>query len=205
MRKVYVILFLSLALLLVAQFLIFGGDPGDEDEPFTDPPETDTLPDGWVYAHIQYQHDLLQPNEYFMILKDYPNPTGEGVPEIIGGYATTDVYARVRLRGVDTPRALQTAPPRQRPHAWIKRERYRWDDAMKYVWNIIQPHRTFRVGNITVLEEDEILEADIEYFLGGEWHDLATSMLLDERARPPDSDWDWGSSLGSLVNPNIPE
>ena len=205
MRKKYVILFLSLSLLLVAQFLIFGGDPGDEDEPFTDPPATETLPDGWVYAHIQYLHDLLHPNEYFMILKDYPNPIGEGIPDVIGGYATTDVYARVRLRGVDVPRALQTAPPRQRPHEWIKRERYRWDDTMRYVWNIIQPHRTFRVGNITILETDELLEADIEYFSGGKWHDLATSMLLDERARPPDSDWDWGSSLGSLVNPNIPE
>lgn len=205
MRKSYIVMFLSVILILLAQILIFGGDSGENEEPVPNQPPIDTLPDGWIYGYIQYIHDLLHPNEYFMLLKDYPNPTGDGVPEIIGGYATTDVYARVKLRGIDTPRPLQTAPPRQRPHTWIKRERYRWNDAMQYIWNIIQPHRTFRVGNITVLENDDLLEADIQYLLGGEWHDLATSMLMDERARPPGSDWDWGSSLGSLVNPNIPE
>lgn len=201
MNKLLIISTLITLLLIPGHIHIYGSGPGDDE----DQPITEELQDGWVYGYIQYLHDILKPNEYFMLLKDYPTNTEQGVPQVVGGYATTDVYVKVRLRGVDVPRALQSAPPRHRPHEWLKRERYRWDDSMKYVWNIIQPHRTFRVGNFKVLEKDELLEADIEFYLGGQWHNLALAMLNDERARPPDSDWDWGSPLGSLVNPNLPE
>ena len=43
----------------------------------------------WVYAKIEYLHDLIAPNRYFMLLRAHP---GQPVPLITGGYATTDVY-----------------------------------------------------------------------------------------------------------------
>ena len=160
---------------------------------------------GWVYGRIEYEHDLLSPNLYFMELLAHP----EGkVPMITGGYASTDVHVIVRLRGVDVPRALHSPDERHRPHIWRDRERAGWNRAMQYVWNLTDPTHTFRVHNMEVIDEDRVIEADIEFYLGGAWHNLAIAMLNDEHARPLQSDdsiWDPGSKEYSLENPNIPK
>ena len=173
------------------------------------PPETDTTetqePDtGWVYGQIEYEHDVLAPNLYFLALLAHPDAK---VPMIEGGYASTDVHAVVRLRGIDVPRALHDPSERRRPHLWRGRERQRWDAAMRYVWNVCEPTKTFRVHNITVIEVDRVLEADIEFWLGGAWHNLAVALLNDEIARPLQTDgsaWDPGSQAYSLENPSLP-
>ena len=105
---------------------------------------------GWVYGTIEYPHDVLSPRDYFIILRAHPKAK---VPKITGGYATTDVYVKVRLRGVSTPRSLQSAYTRNRPHIYLQRERQRWNNAMQYVWNIMQPNKTFRVGNFKLIEK----------------------------------------------------
>lgn len=158
---------------------------------------------GWVYGKIEYLHDILTPREYFMLLRAHPQAK---VPMIEGGYATTDVFAKVRLRGVSIPSELQNVEDRHRPHIWINRERARWNEAMQYVWNVMQPNRTFRVGNFKVLESDKLLEADIEFLMGGMWLNLANTMVNDEIARTPQDEfeWDWGSRSIGPTNPNIP-
>ena len=74
-----------------------------------EPPEEEV--GGWVYGKIEYRHDLRSPQEYFMLLRAHP---GQPVPRITGGYATTDVYAVVRLRGISytawTPAVRGPAP-----------------------------------------------------------------------------------------------
>lgn len=162
---------------------------------------------GWVYGKIAYRHDLRSPQEYFMLLRAHP---GQPVPLIMGGYATTDVYAVVQLRGVDTPRALQQSVDRNRPHDWLAQERERWDAAMAYLWNIIAPTRIFRVHGLAVVDEtgDKVLEADLEIWLGGQWLNLAYLLMSDGHARPEqldDTEWDWGALTVPLLNPNVPK
>ena len=189
-------------LLLICVSLCLASGPGDE-EPIEELPSTEN-DGGWVYGRIEYEHDLLAPNLYFMELLAHP----EGkVPMVTGGYASTDVHVIVRLRGVDVYRSLHSPDERHRPHIWRDRERAGWNRAMQYVWNLTDPTHTFRVHNMEVIDEDRVIEADIEFFLGGAWHNLAIAMLNDEHARPLQSDgstWDPGSKNYSLENPNNP-
>ena len=187
-------------LLLICVSLCFAS--GDDDGA-----PLESVPDGSVYGKIAYLHDLRAPNVYFMLLRAHP---GQPVPLISGGYATTDVYAVVKLRGVSTPRALQHSENRERPHDWLANERSRWDAAMRYVWNLTEPNKTFRVHRLAVIEAsgDKVLEGDLEVWLGGQWLSLAHMMLNDGHARPVQldgSDWDWGQSTVPLVNPGIPK
>ena len=135
---------------------------------------------------------------------------GHPVPLITGGYATTDVYAIVRLRGVDVPRELHHAKDRDRPHDWLTNERRLWDAAMAYIWNVTDPTHTFRVYNLEVVDEqgDKVLEGDLQVWLGGQWQNLAYMMMSDGHARPTQADgsqWDWGMNTVPLLNPNIPK
>lgn len=190
-----------LHLFIICVSLSLASGPGEEELP---PLPEETEDTGWVYGRIEYVHDLLAPNLYFLELLAHP----EGqVPLITGGYASTDVHAIVRLRGVDTPRALHDPSERHRPHLWRDQERERWDAAMAYVWNLFEPTKTFRVHNMVVIDEDQVIEANIEFWLGGAWHNLAIAMLNDEHTRPIQTDgsaWDPGSENYGLENPNIP-
>ena len=190
-----------LHLFIICVSLSLASGPGDEEMP---PLPDETEDTGWVYGRIEYLHDLLAPNLYFLELLAHP----EGqVPKIEGGYASTDVHVVVRLRGVDVPRAMHAVNERHRPHLWRDRERERWDAAMQYVWNLFEPTKTFRVHNMVVIDEDRVLEADIEFYLGGAWHNLAIALLQDEHARPVQTDgstWDPGGKNYGLENPDMP-
>ena len=171
--------------------VIFGNGNDDDldDTPLTAP----EVREGWVYGKLEYPHDTLTPNRLFMLLMAHPKAH---VPKITGGYAETDVWATVEVRGIDVPRALQNVSERHRPHLWLERERQRWDRAMAYIWNVCGNNRTFRVGNFQVIEPDKVLLADIEFLLGGAWHDLRLSLISDNLVLPTQLDgtqWDFGS------------
>ena len=194
-----------LHLFIIFVSLSLASGPGEEAPIETPETETEETEDsGWVYGRIEYEHDVLSPNLYFMELLAHPEAK---VPMIEGGYASTDVHVMVRLRGVDVPRAMHVPEERARPHIWRDQERARWDAAMAYVWNLTDPTHTFRVHNMEVIDEDRVIEADVEFWLGGAWHNLAVSMLNDEHARPIQTDgstWDPGSKTYGLENPNLP-
>ena len=186
--------------LVVSQIVIGSGDDDLADVPSTEK-------GGWVYGKIKYLHDIRRPNEYYMTLQAHP---GQPVPEITGGFATTDTEAIVRLRGVSVPRELQHSDDRSRPHDWLDNEREKWDASMRYVWNLTQPNKTFKVYDLKVVDDrgDKVLEGSMEVFLGGQWFDLAIMMMQDGRARPEQadgSDWDWGMETVPLLNPNVPK
>ena len=202
MRLNFVFLFITTLLICSYAGVLWVSAGEDSDAPVTDT----AIPDDseWVYARIEYEHDLLAPNLYFLELLAHP---GGKVPMIDGGYASTDVHAVVRLRGVDVPRAMHDPSERHRPHIWRERERRNWAAAMRYVWNVCEPTKTFRVHHIEVIEKDNVLEADIEFWLGGAWQNLAIALMNDEHARPLQKDgstWDPGSKAYSLENPNVP-
>ena len=172
------------------------GDPDPVSDSKLKPPK-----DGWVYAHLEYEHDILKPNLYHMKLLAHPKSK---VPEIVEAYAFTDIGVRIKLRGVDAPRALQNAEELHRPHEWRRQERERWNAAIGYVWNV-SPTHTFRLHSLKKLD-DRTIEADIEYLRGGQWHNLAIAMIHDEFARPLGKDeFDAGSREYGLLNPNIPK
>lgn len=205
MKKLSIIIMSLLLILFIDRhqpMFVFGNGDGTEDpDPIVSEFE---YKKGWVYGKIEYLHDVLSPRDYFMLLRAHPEAK---IPRIDGGYATTDVYVTVRLRDVSTPRELHAAENRHRPHIYVDRERQRWNKGMQYVWNLMQPNRTFRVGNFHVLVPDEVLEADIEVLLGGSWLNLANVMRNDGIARMPvpEFEWDWGSRSVGPINPNIPK
>ena len=189
-----------LHLFIICVSLSLAGGPGEEMPPV--PEETDD--NGWVYGRIEYEHDLIAPNLFFLELLAHPD--GQ-VPMIEGGYASTDVHVIVRLRGVDVPRAMHAPEERHRPHLWRDRERERWNASLKYVWNLLEPTKTLRVHKMAVIDADRVIEANIEFWLGGAWHNLAVAMLNDDHARPEQTDgstWDPGSKTWGLENPENP-
>ena len=198
----WIVIIMLLCLMIPGSKILFSDAPPEEVENGWHPPTERKK--GWVYGQIEYQHDILAPNEYFLKLHDHPSDN-LGVPEVYGGYATTDVYAKVKLRGIAVPRALQEVESRARPPLYLDRERRRWDEAMQYVWNVMQPTKTFRVGNMEILEEDKLLEADIEVQLGGQWLPLAVLMVNDHFAAAEQNvTWDFGAKELAPQNPNVP-
>lgn len=194
--------------LLMPHHLVDVNGSEDPDSPefqemLDDPPEYKEPEGGWVYANLEYIHDILAPNLYHMKLLAHPKSE---VPDMIGAYAFTDVGTQILLRGVDPPRALQRAEELHRPHEWRRRERERWDAAMRYVWSVAEPTKTFRVHNLEKLDERTI-EADVEFLLGGQWHNLAMYMARDEFVRPigEGTQWDAGGREYGLLNPEVPK
>ena len=206
MRILY---FWAIVFLLFLSFTFVGvlwvsGSGDDDDLELEQVPETpfDISETEWVYGKIEYRDDVLKPNLYFVLLRAHP---GSPVPNIKGGYHTTDVHVTLKLRGVEVPRGLQQKSERNRPHRWLQRERERWDRAMNYVWSVCNPNRTFRVHNLEIVESDKVLEGDVEFLLGGQWHLLSVSMLNDFLVLPAGGDWDFGGLEFGTVNPNIPK
>ena len=180
----------SIAIILFLSFIIYASGPGDD-------PDNMPLPTnetrGEFFARIEHLHDLLKPNEFFAEIKVHPG-TGK-FPLITGGYTETNVHCVIRVRGTSVPDACQTEDMRARPHYDVERERQRWDAAMRYVWNVIEPNRTLRVGNPEVF--GNVVEVDVYFFLGGAWHDLAVAMEADSHAYPIVEGYiyDWGKRL----------
>ena len=192
-------------------FALANGDGSPEPKRF---PKVEIKSAGWVYAFCEYRHDWMDPRTAFLKIMAHPESK---VPLTTGGYAQTDVFAFVRIRGIDTYRAMHHDADRHRPHRWIERERQGWDRSMDYVWKITSATRTFRLHNLKLIDcgtslekltgEKKILEADWEFLLGGAWHNLSVAMLNDEIARPLQEgvEWDAGTRKYSFENPDVPK
>ena len=207
-----VIIFLLIIMHLCIPTQIISNGDGSE------PPQTIEVPlelseKGWAYGFIEFEHDLDKANLFYMKLQGHPESK---IPNINGGYSTTDVNVFVKIRGVDVGKALHHARQRHRPHVFQREERQRWADTMTYLWNLVDQTHTFKVHNMKMIGKtldgdtykNGIIEADLEVLLGGAWHNLALMMMQDEMARPIQSDgseWDSGSREYSLLNPDIPK
>lgn len=192
--------------LVFAIILVIVGNFAISDSPFDEEPPDETFEsaNGGVYATIPYRDDLIAADKFFMEVKAHPKAK---FPLIKGGYAETNVHVFIKLRGVSVPTALQTADSRARPHIYVERERKRFDASMDYIWSLVKLNKILKLHDPVVVVEDECVECDIEFMLGGQWVNLAASMMHDEHARPiqEDSEWDWGSRNVTLVNSLIPK
>lgn len=184
-----------ITILLVAKFG-YSGDPGEDvpNIPFH-------VNGNGLYATVQYPYDVKTPGEFFAEVKAHPKAK---FPKIEGGYAETNVHCFIRLRGISVPRAMHSSDDRARPHAYVERERARFNMGVDYVWSLVKLNKTLKLYNPIVVEDDKVVECDVHFLLGNEWINLAASMLHDEHARP-EGDWDWGSRNVTLVNDAIPK
>ena len=159
--------------------------PDDRESILEDAPET-----AYTLAHLEYPHDVRAIDRYLLKVQDHP---GEGIDEIVGGFIATDFYAYVRLRDVSVPTSCDTSEARSRPHIEIDRERERWNEGMDFVQSLLMLNQSIRLSNITV--ERDTLYCDIQYPLGGAWHDLKTTLSRDGFARPiiEGYEWNWGA------------
>lgn len=151
-------------------------------------PEPLTYSEGSVNAHIAYTFDVLAIDTYFLRVQAFP---GAGVPTIKGGFTATDVEVIVKLRGVNCPTACRTPESRERPHVEVERERKRWADGMHFVTTLLSLNNSLRLSRLAVV--DGTLVADIEYYLGNQWHDLRETLIEDGFAKPDTQVWNWGT------------
>lgn len=200
---IYVFATLLVSLLGASAFLSIyydsfaSSDGSDDPETVSDIPEEATEPIVEIFARVQYLHDLIDMRTMLVEARAYP---GAGFPSIEGGYIETNVHAVVRVRGITVPTGCQTPESRQnRPHAYIERERERWDRGMAYLWGLVGINKVIKIVNPEVV--DGIVECDIKFFLGGAWHELDTAMVQDDYARriPDGFRVDWGSELLDII------
>ena len=194
-KLLYIISFLTILTIASSLFNLHianTGEPGDEPLPEEMPlpePEFDdfAMP---VMAHLEYKHDVRAIDQYFLKIRDYP---GEGIDEIVGGFVATNFHAYVRLRDVSVPTSCDTEDSRFRPHIEIDRERERWAEGMDFTQQLLMLNQSLRLSNISV--EGEVLVCDVQFSLGGTWHDLTTTLSRDGFARPiiEGYAWNWGA------------
>ena len=147
------------------------------------------------YAEIEYQHDIDTARDYRLNVRIHPGGEWPGQVGKDTSYIETQIRCHIRLRGVSVPTACDTSVQRAgRPLIEIARERRRWDASIDYLWSLLKLQKQVRLSN-PVWIAPGIVECDIEFPLGGAWHDLAAALTSDEHARIEliDGDWNWGS------------
>ena len=192
-----------LAILTVASVL-FSLHTAETSGPGDDPPEAPELEDielatepVEIFGRVEHLHDLIDLRTMFVEARAYP---GAGFPLVEGGYTETNVHVRIRIRDITTPTACQTVESREnRPHAYIERERERWNAGMRYLWGLIGINKVIKIVNPEVV--DGAVECDVKFYLGGAWHELDTAMIQDDYAREihPEFRIEWGSELLDVI------
>ena len=166
--------------------------PGDAPPPDDMPePVFEDIPEPvYIFAHLEYKHDVKAIDAYFLEIQDHP---GAGIDEIVGGFVATNFHADVRLRDVSVPTSCDTTEAHNRPHIEIDRERERWAEGMDFVQQLLMLNQSLRLSNIDV--EGEVLVCDVQFYLGGAFHDLTTTLSRDGFAKPiiEGYAWNWGA------------
>ena len=192
-KLLYIITVLAILTVASSLFNLHIADtsgPGDEP-PSDDVPILEDTPEPvYIFAHLEYKHDVKAIDKYFLEIQDHP---GEGIDEIVGGFVATNFHADIRLRDVSVPTSCDTTEAHNRPHIEIDRERERWAEGMDFVQQLLMLNQSLRLSNITV--EGEVLVCDVQFSLGGTWHDLTTTLSRDGFARPiiEGYAWNWGA------------
>ena len=187
-----VLAILTVASVLLSPWTADTSGPGDEPLPDDIPMLEGTAePEPvYIFAHLEYKHDVKAVDAYFLEIQDHP---GAGIDEIVGGFVATNFHAHVRLRDVSVPTSCDTTEAHNRPHIEIDRERERWAEGMDFVQRLLMLNQSLRLSNITV--DGQILLCDVQFSLGGTWHDLTTTLSRDGFARPiiEGYAWNWGA------------
>ena len=189
-RLLYITTILAILTVVSVLFDLHIADTSEDEVPPPMDAPTEAEETYHIFAHLEYRHDVRAIDRYLLKIQDHP---GEGIDEIVGGFIATDFHAYVRLRDVSVPTSCDTSEARSRPHIEIDRERERWNEGMDFVQSLLMLNQSLRLSNITV--EGEVLVCDVQFYLGGAFHDLTTTLSRDGFAKPiiEGYAWNWGA------------
>ena len=188
-----------LILLLLTPALLSGDAPDDKGawtsigrESESNPP-TGTAGVGGFFAEVEIRDDLLGVDEYMMRVQVYPvkpPPSGEFSAWPQTQIPTTafeaDIRTMIKLRGVSVPRIDL---PDIRPMVETRRETMRFDQAMGFVWNLIDATDYLILQNPEVVSGTEQVMCDVFFELAGTRLSLAEVLVSAGHARYEPHDW----------------
>lgn len=170
------------------------------ETPPADAPEQ--RPVEYLFAEIEYEHDINTAADLLLNVRIHAGGAFPGITEN-PDFIETTVRCHIRVRGISVPQALETAESRRgRMLKEVQLERKRWDASIAYAWEIVKQFKQFRLSFPEQIAPG-LVECDVEFHLGGAWHDLAVALVQDEHARVKldnGNRWNWGSRM---VRPHL--
>ena len=187
--------FLLILLLLMPALL--SGNGGDESVPI---PVDKSRSIGGVenvgefFAEVEIRDDLLAVDEYMVRVQVHPVKTPPINREITTWPQTqipktafaADIRAMIKLRGVSVPSNLS---PRHRPLVETRRETERFDNAMRFVWHLVDATDHLILSNPEVVSGTEMVRCDVYFELAGTRLSLAEALVVAGHARYEPHDW----------------
>ena len=170
-----------LILLLLMPALLSGDAPDDAwEEP------TSTMVAGEFFAEVEIRDDLLAVNEYMMRVLVHPASEpwpNTAIPQIA---EDADIRIKIKLRGVSVPSVLAS---RVRPMVETRRETVRFDEAMQFVWHLVDATDSLILSSPEVVLGAEMVMCDVYFELAGVRLSLAEVLVEAGHARYEPHDW----------------
>ena len=180
-----------LLILLLLTPALLSGNGGDEEEPAGRSRELESAPTegngaGEFFAEVEIRDDLLAVDEYMMRVQVHPVPTPWPQTQIPRTAFGADIQVLIKLRGVSVPRVTSS---RDRPMAETRRETIRFDEAMRFVWHLMDATDHLILSNPEVVSGTEMVMCDVYFELAGTRLSLAKALVVAGHARYEPHDW----------------
>ena len=141
---------------------------------------------GEFFAEVEIRDDLLAVDEYMMRVQVHPVPTPWPQTQIPRTAFGADIQVLIKLRGVSVPRITSS---RDRPMAETRRETIRFDEAMRFVWHLMDATDHLILSSPEVVSGTEMVMCDVYFELAGTRLSLAKALVVAGHARYEPHDW----------------
>ena len=177
----------SILFLLLLTPALLSGNGDDEEEPVRTrgiPAATEEA--GEFFAEVEIRDDLLAVDQYMMRVQVHPVKTPWPQTQIPRTAFAADIQVMIKLRGVSVPRVISS---RDRPMAETRRETIRFDEAMRFVWHLMDATDHLVLSNPEVVSGTEMVMCDVYFELAGVRLSLAKALVVAGHARYEPHDW----------------
>ena len=157
---------IPILILLLLTPALLSGNGGDEELASTGR-ESEFAPTedaGEFFAEVEIRDDLLAVDEYMMRVQVHPVKTAWPQTQIPRTAFAADIQVLIKLRGVSVPRVISS---RDRPMAETRRETIRFDEAMRFVWHLMDATDHLILSNPEVVSGTELVMCDVYFELAG--------------------------------------
>ena len=180
-----------------------GDDKPDANKPFDFIKES-VKTDGWFWAHVEYRHNIYQPNVYRMAIKIHPNDNTFPNSMILDNAYDGMIRAFVQVRGVDSPGIEKDDMQWDRPDLERKLHEDRLAAGREYAWAILSNTRRIRIGNVAIRKDSQIsLLVDINIQMGNANVNFAEALVeagFGKFTEHSNQRFDWGHPLAPPIN-----
>ena len=173
---------IPILLLLILSPALVSGNGGGLDEA-TDLPKPSG---GEFYAEVESRDDLLAVNGFIARVLVHPNAADWPETTITPKAFDASIRVMIKVRAISVPSNLQ---PRDRPIAETRRESERFDDAMRFVWNLIEATDGVILQNPSPVEGTQHVGCDVFFELSGMKLSFAETLVKAGHARYEPHDW----------------